>query len=208
MSVLYTIGYTAFPDLDQFIDAIKQHNISVVIDVRSSPYSKYYESYNKENLESCLKSNQIYYRNYATEFGARQLDKSFYNNEGFLDFNLFTKSSKSFLMGAEKVNKSLSEDYNVVLMCAEKDPINCHRCIMISKFFFYDGINVKHIISEEKISTQVDIEKRLVDHYYPNRYQMSFLDMDSTVSEADYTRRAYFEKNKEIAYREEGNTDE
>ncbi len=209
MGVLYTIGYTAFPSINQFVDTIRKYCISVVIDVRSSPYSKYYLDYNKDNLEEVLASNKIHYRNYAVEFGARQQQcVSFLNNQGFFDFDLYTKKSNVFSTGAEKVIKSLSENYNMVLMCAEKDPINCHRCIMLSKYFFNRGVNVQHILVGDKVVNQKDIEKRLVDIYFPNRYQMNIFELDSSTSEGEYVDKAYHLKNKEIAYRVEDDGNE
>ena len=63
------------------------------MDVRSSPYSSYYDAYNKENIEVALKKAGIYYRNYAREFGARQENPDFYTN-GILDFRKFTNSQQ------------------------------------------------------------------------------------------------------------------
>ena len=69
---VYTIGYSGFPEIDEFIAILQSFKINVLIDVRSSPYSSYYDAYNKENIEATLKKAGIYYRNYAREFGARQ----------------------------------------------------------------------------------------------------------------------------------------
>ena len=60
---IYTIGYSGFV-IDDFIKILKKYEISVVIDVRSNPYSQYHLEYNKENLKKKLKQNRIYYRSY------------------------------------------------------------------------------------------------------------------------------------------------
>ncbi len=97
IDTVYTIGYSGFL-INDFISTIQSNNISLIIDVRSQPYSQYFSDYNKENLQHKLESIGIYYRNYVTEFGARQDDRQYYSNSGYLDFELFAKSP-SFLNG-------------------------------------------------------------------------------------------------------------
>ena len=126
-NIIYTIGYTGFSAYE-FINVLRDREINVVIDVRSTPYSERYPDYNKENLERVLKSNQIYYRNYIKEFGARQDNRNFYSSEGYLDFEVFSKSEQ-FLSGVEKIENSVAKGYKIVLLCAEKKPIQCHRTI-------------------------------------------------------------------------------
>ena len=45
MASVYTIGYAAF-NIDDFIDVLKNHKISHLIDVRSNPVSEYFQDYN------------------------------------------------------------------------------------------------------------------------------------------------------------------
>lgn len=74
MRLIYTIGYSGFKegDLACFIKTLKDRKIDVLIDVRSDPHSSYFQEYNKERLEPELKKNNIAYRNYHKEFGAKQ----------------------------------------------------------------------------------------------------------------------------------------
>ncbi len=151
MAGLFSIGYTAFA-VDGFISALKDYAVRVVIDVRSQPYSANHPDYNKESMEYHLKRNNIYYRNYANEFGARQTDRCFFTREGFLDFGLFVKSD-IFKQGAAKIAASVSQGYSVAFMCAEKDPAARHRAIMVSRAFYDSGIfgNTLSYLGEEDI---------------------------------------------------------
>ena len=157
---LYTIGYSGFK-IDNFINTLKEHNINIVIDVRSVPYSQYNVDYNKEYLEKILQYNNIYYRNYATEFGARQENKIYYPN-GYLDFELFAKS-KQFQTGIQKLEKTMQKNYKFILMCSEKDPIRCHRTILVSRAFYNLGYQVIHLLTDKKELTQADIEESLLN---------------------------------------------
>ena len=197
---IYTIGYTGF-SLEEFIQELKKKEINVVIDVRSSPYSERYADYNKNNLESVLTSNKIYYRNYANEFGARQDNASFYSDDGCLDFNIFSKSEQ-FLSGVEKIKNSVARGYKIVFLCAEKEPIKCHRTILVAKAFHELGYNVIHLKPNNSSINHRDIEIQLLDMYFPNRYQRDMF--SDSKSDEEYLIDAYRMQNKKIGYKIEG----
>lgn len=199
--VIYTIGYTGFT-VEEFISTLKKYEINVVIDVRSSPYSERYAEYNRDNIESILSENGIYYRNYVKEFGARQENRSFYAEEGFLDFEKFAKSEQ-FLSGVEKIINSVAKGYKIVFLCAEKNPIQCHRTILVSRTFHELGYKVLHLLpNEEKISHSKIISQLLVKHC-PN---MGQVDMFSTnvKSDEEYIAEAYRKQNQKIGYKMDG----
>ena len=196
-NIIYTIGYTGF-SIDEFVATLKTHQINVVIDVRSSPYSKYYSDYNKESLECRLKTEGIYYRNYAKEFGARQESKDYYNPEGYLDFDLFSKSPV-FVEGVSKLCTSVQRGFKVALMCAEKKPIDCHRTILIARAFYEKGYEVVHICPENILLTQDEIHTQLLDCYFPNRDQFSLF--RQATDDALLLSEAYKKRNAEIGYR-------
>lgn len=194
---IYSIGYTSF-EINSFIDIIKEHDISCVVDVRSNPVaSEYYQIYSRTSLEKILNSKNIYYRNYALEFGARQVDYSLYKEFGYLDFDRFIKTP-NFLLGINKIKKGLELGYNFVLMCAEKDPINCHRAIMVAKGFKENGIIVDHIMADNSIQSQIDIEQRLLNMYFPQRGQQNLFEEKT---EEDYIKEAYRIQNSKIGYK-------
>jgi uncharacterized protein (DUF488 family) len=194
---LYSIGYTAF-NIEQFLNILKKYQITSLIDVRSMPYSKHYSDYNKDFLSKVLKDNKILYRNYKDEFGARQANKNFYSNDGYLNFDIFAKSNQ-FLYGVEKIIAGLKLNQNFVFMCAEKDPLECHRSILVGHQFSLRGFNVLHILDYNEIISQDEIDKILVDKYFPNRDQISFFDQGN--SYYNYIGNAYKKKNLEIGFK-------
>lgn len=198
MATVYTIGYTSF-DLEKFVEVLKKYKVTCLIDVRSQPKSTYYKDFDDVNLSLTLKENKILYRNYKKEFGARQDDKTFYSGKGYLDFEIFAKS-KQFNDGVEKVRTAQKMGYVVCLMCAEKDPINCHRTILIAKNLSDKGFDIKHILSTENVCDQTDIDKRLLDKYFPNRNQLSLFDEDNLTDEQALAK-AYKLRNEEIGFK-------
>ncbi len=203
ISCIYTIGYSAF-SINDFIETIKNFGISCVIDVRSSPFSNYYADYNKDTLERTLKEHNILYRNYANEFGARQTDLMFYSGD-IVDFDKFIKSAQ-FLEGVSKVNKGIERGYSFVLMCAEKDPIKCHRSIMLGKGFSENGFDVKHIVSKTEIESQRELEERLLEMYHPDRFQLTFFCEEQ--SDSELLADAYKKQNLAIGYNKNTNIEQ
>lgn len=203
INCIYTIGYTAF-SLNEFIEAIKNFGISCVIDVRSSPFSNYYTDYNKDTLERILKKHNILYRNYANEFGARQTNPAFYSGD-IVDFDKFIKSAQ-FLEGVSKVKKGIERGYKFVLMCAEKDPIKCHRSIMLGKGFSENGFDVKHIVSKKELESQKELEERLLEMYHQDRFQLTLFGGEQ--SDSELLADAYKKQNLTIGYNRNTNIEQ
>lgn len=194
---LFTIGYTGF-SLPVFIQELKKHDINVVIDVRSSAFSERYPEYNKPSLESALHKSGIYYRNYEREFGARQKNKAFYSPDGYLDFDIFSKSQQ-FQEGVEKMVDSIEKGFRIVFMCAEKEPVQCHRAILVARAFDKLGFSVIHLMPNGITKCQKEIEEELLRKYFPNRGQMSLF--ENLMSDEEYINLAYKKQNKQIGYR-------
>lgn len=188
MRQVYTIGYAGYESVREMIDVLKSLNIGCLIDVRSTPYSTYHADFNKEPLAKELRKEGILYRNYASEFGARQ--KDFVNGEGYVDYEAFARSER-FAEGVRKVSKAIELGYAVVLMCAEKDPKDCHRGILIGREMKKAGFAVNHILYPAEIETQEEMEARCVNS------QISMFDTEDPVE------RFYREQAKKISYRAE-----
>ena len=194
MDRLYTIGYSGFSIID-FISILKNYKIQVLVDVRSIPHSQYFEDYNEENLSYELRNAGIVYRNYKDNLGARPNNKKYYP-KGFLDFELFSKSQE-FLEGFEKVKGIIKKGYVVAIMCAEKDPLICHRTNLIAKAFYEANFEIIHIMPEGKTCSQQDIEKRLLDKFFPDRKQLNLFEQ---LTEEDYIKQAYRKQNEKIGF--------
>ena len=192
---LYTIGYAGFPSTQDFLNALKLHDVQILVDVRSSPFSAYYADYNKDVLGAFLKENGILYYNFAKPFGARQEDNAFYRN-GRLDFEVYSRSEQ-FLEGVRKIDASNAV---VAFMCAEKKPGECHRTILVARAFSDRGQQVTHILSNGESMTQHDVENELLETYFPDRAQASLFE-ETDKPEEEYIAEAYRLRNDEIGFK-------
>lgn len=119
MAKVFTIGYAGI-QLPQFIDVLQNNGVTLLIDVRSLPRSRYFVGYNDVSLSKELAKYNIRYEHWR-EFGARQLD-----------FKYATiANSEPFQRALERIKNSQE---TVCLMCAEIDPINCHRFILVCRY--------------------------------------------------------------------------
>lgn len=206
MGQLFTIGHSTH-DFDYFAHMLKNNNINYLLDVRSTPYSKYAETYNRENLAELLEKENITYSYMGKYFGARQNDRELYHEDGYLDFSktarldFFVKAMKNVILGLEKGN-------NIALMCTEKDPIDCHRAIMVARAFAVSGVNVNHILADGSLQNQAELDERLLNMYFPDRAQVSIFSSDNDMTDEEMLKLAYKKRNAQIGYHLEEISDE
>lgn len=194
MQTIFTIGHSQHP-VEYFVKLLKDHNINYLIDVRSMPYSEYAQSYNKENLQESLKKHSIKYFFMGTYFGARQENRDFYNTEGYFDYEKIANTDR-FKQAVENVKKGM-EQYNIALMCTEKEPIDCHRAVLVGNAFHNASCNVEHILADGKLINHEELNTKILNLYFANREQGDFFD-NRTLD--IYLRDAYRLRNKDIGY--------
>lgn len=196
---LFTIGYVNHT-IPSFISALKAHSIAYVFDVRSIPYSKNWPEFNKENLKGALVDSGIKYYFLGKQFGARRIESELYSSKGYVDFNLVI-AQESFQEAMDATECALNNGHNVVLMCSEKDPLMCHRCIMLGKAFKQRNIICKHIMEGNALVDQVEVEQKLVNMYFniSSPGVFSFLS-DSKID--DYIEKAYSFQNAKIGWKQ------
>ncbi len=155
---LYTIGHSTH-SLGQFLSLLGRHGISAICDVRSNPYSRYNPQFNRELLQQELSRQGIAYVFLGQELGARTNDPFCYEGEKVQYERLAT--TDSFLQGIDRLKKGV-QHYRVALMCAEKDPITCHRTILICHKLKVSDFSIRHILDDGRIEPHEVSEHRLI----------------------------------------------
>ena len=200
MHRVYTIGHSVYPN-EFFLSQLQKNEIDCVVDVRSIPFSKYASQYNKDKIHEYLKRNGLRYLFMGEELGARRSDLTLYHADGYVDFEKVSRSDL-FLVGLERIMAGLQEGYNIALMCTEKDPIVCHRAILVGKGLQDCGCAISHIKEDGNTETQSQLEERMLMHYFPNWGQQSlFVDQEKDYSRNDIVIKSYRLKNADIGYR-------
>jgi len=186
---IYSIGY-AIHTIESFINTLKKFNITAIADVRSQPYSKFKPEFNRENLKQALINNGIEYVFLGDNIGARIEAPECYKN-GKADYHLISKRPL-FQKGVGRILKGMKK-YSIAIMCAEKDPINCHRTILICKHLKNDNIKIIHIIDSNTTENHTETELRLMKLY-------QFDQPDLFINDSERLEEAYNRQWGKIAY--------
>jgi uncharacterized protein (DUF488 family) len=180
MNTIYTIGHSSH-DIDYFLELLKMHNINTVVDARSVPFSKYVPHFNKDDIKRTLFNNKITFIYMGTELGIRQKDKNLFSETGLLDYDK-VKSSQNFLTGIERLKNGIFMGYKIAVMCSEKDPVDCHRSVLIGEELFKQTYNVLHILPDGSTQTHINFLERLTDMYFSDKTQTNIFQILSSDS--------------------------
>ena len=172
---LYSIGYATKP-IETFIVQLKQYQIEVIADVRSVPFSKMFHDYNQDRIKQHLYQNGIKYVYLGDELGPRSKDRSHYDSCGQVQFSKLMQS-ELFLAGIDRVQNGINKGYKIALMCAEKDPANCHRSTLIAYFLKHQlQQDIPHIDHQGNLELQEQLEQRLMDIHQVQPDMLTSLD--------------------------------
>lgn len=157
-AAIYTIGHSNH-EITSFIALLRQHGITAIGDVRSHPYSRHVPQYSRELLKAALAAADIAYVFLGKELGARSENPACYK-KGRVQYERLAKEA-TFLKGIDRVIQG-SNRYRIALMCAEKDPIECHRALLVARRLFETGFPVNHILADGSLETHEAMESRLL----------------------------------------------
>lgn len=188
-----TIGHSSHTP-EAFTALLRQHGVQELADVRSAPYSRFAPHFNRSPLESSLREQGIGYVFLGRELGVRAEDPSCYEN-GQVRYERL-KRTDIFRGGIERVVREAS-GRRVALMCAEKEPLDCHRAILVAPALREKGLCVRHILADGVLETHEDSMKRLIDIL--GLSPMSLF----PESERELTERALKKQERRIAYHRE-----
>jgi len=189
MKELFTIGHSTHA-MERFIALLSAHSITAVCDVRSSPYSKFNPQFNRETVQEELKHKGIVYVYLGKELGPRSDDPACYV-DGRVQYDRLAETDL-FQQGLQRVRKGM-ETYRVTLMCAEKDPITCHRTILVCRQLRENGIRIRHILEDGSIEENDDSIKRLMR-------SLKVQEANLFQSEEEIVQRVYDMQGKKIAH--------
>lgn len=155
---VYTIGHSNHP-LEAFLALLRLHLVEEVVDVRSAPHSRVFPWFCRTALASSLQRVGIAYSFLGGQLGARPSAPSCYR-DGKADYELIARSA-AFKSGIERV-KCLAPRRRLALLCAEKEPLNCHRAILIAPALIEVGVDVRHILADGSLEDHLHTEQRLL----------------------------------------------
>jgi uncharacterized protein (DUF488 family) len=184
MHRIYTIGHSNH-EIKEFIQLLKMHGITAVCDVRSAPYSKYNPQFNRNSIKQSLGDADVEYFFLGDKLGAWIDDPTCYI-DGIVQYDRVGKT-KTFRDGLDWIKKE-SENYNLALMCGEKEPVGCHRMYLVCRHIRGE-FEIMHILADGNLENNRKAERRMMEKLkIPNL--LSFDEIDDPIE------RAYVEMGK------------
>jgi uncharacterized protein (DUF488 family) len=167
--VLWTIGHSTRP-LEEFIGLLKAHDVQLLLDVRSIPYSRRYPQFHTRTLATALADAGVQYRHLPALGGRRESRPDSMNlgwrNAGFRGYadymqtEAFQRGLEELMGLAASVSSSPARPGRAktrpfpgtVIMCAEAVPWRCHRSL-IADALVIRSWEVRHILSSARADT-------------------------------------------------------
>jgi uncharacterized protein (DUF488 family) len=153
-----TIGHSSHSQ-ERFIALLRDAGVTAIADVRTAPYSRRHPQFNREALRAALQAEGIAYVYLGQELGGRPSAPEFYS-AGIADYEKMAQAP-AFAAGLDRVIEGAGR-YRVALMCSEREPLHCHRCLLVSRALAQRGVRVSHILDDGALASQAEIEERLL----------------------------------------------
>ena len=194
---VYTIGHSTH-STEKLIQLLAGHDVTTVADVRSQPYSRTNPQFNRESLRVDLRTAGIAYVFLGRELGARAEDRGCYI-AGRVQYDLLARTAL-FQEGLMRIAQGISSR-RIALMCAEKDPLTCHRAILVCRHLAVRGIAAQHILEDGRLESHEDAITRLLA-------ELDIPERDLFRTRDDLIIEAYSRRGQQIAYSEKQPTGE
>ena len=184
---LLSIGHSSL-QADQFLALLKLHGVTLIADVRSVPFSRRFPWFSSRALAERLQNKGISYMMVGDTLGGRPTSPSLYR-DGVADYEAMARTS-DFYAGIDRVVGGMAH-HRVCLMCAEREPLDCHRCLLVSRSLVERSFTVGHILGDGSLEPHSETEDRLLAGLRPGGGADLFGgDRESRLAEA-YRRRAH-----------------
>jgi uncharacterized protein (DUF488 family) len=155
---LFSIGHSNIP-AERFIALQRGAGVTAIADVRSTPFSRFCPWCSAKNLAPLLAQAGIGYSSYGAELGGRPSDPALYR-DGVADFEAMARQPE-FHAGLDRLVAE-AKQHRLCMMCSEREPLECHRCLLVARALAARGLNVGHILHDGSIEPHAATEQRLL----------------------------------------------
>ena len=155
---LLSIGHSNLP-AERFVQMLQNAGVSAVADVRSVPASRFCPWFSREPLAARLARGGIAYAFHGGALGGRPRDQGLYC-DGAADYEAMAMQA-DYRAGLDQLIE-VAKNATVCMLCAEREPLDCHRCLLLARGLRERGLNVGHILHSGTIEPHTATEQRLL----------------------------------------------
>ena len=186
-----TIGHSTHA-YERFLALLRKANVTAIADVRSSPRSRRFPHFSQDQLREELRLDGVSYVFLGKELGGRPEARALYC-DGVADYEKMANTPE-FATGLERVMNG-AKTYRIALLCSERDPLDCHRCLLVGRALAERGVRVGHILDDATIVPHAQIDRRLLELAGRNADDMF-------ASGEDQLAAAYRKRARKVAFAE------
>lgn len=147
---------------DRFVAMLQAAGAGAVADVRTTPFSRFCPWFSGKNLKPLLEESRIGYRAYGSALGGRPARPELYC-DGIADYEAMARQD-DFQAGLDRLAGDAAQVLGrICLMCAEREPLDCHRCLLVARALAARGSAVGHILHDGTIEPHAATEQRLLN---------------------------------------------
>jgi len=150
MSRFLTLGHSKH-DLDVWLALLRQHQVEIVVDLRTTPYSKFAPQFDREVLERSLGQAGFRYLYLGAELGGRPANPDCYDAHGHVLYSHLCQEP-SFQEALARLETGI-ERYCVALLCGEENPAHCHRRLLVGRVLTERGHTMLHIRGDGRLDS-------------------------------------------------------
>jgi len=155
---LLTVGHSNSP-ADRFVTLLQGAGVTAIVDVRSVPFSRRFPWFSQQRLAERLASEGISYSPMGDALGGRPREPALYC-DGVADYAAIA-ATPAFAAGLDRVAAE-ARRHRVCLMCAEREPLDCHRCLLVGRALAARGLAIGHLLIDATIEPHTATEDRLL----------------------------------------------
>ena len=154
MSSFFTIGHSNH-DFEAWLALVRRHQIQVVVDTRSSPYSKYVPQFDRELVQRSLEQAGVRYLFLGDDLCGRPANPAYYDGSGHVLYSRL-RDDAHFQAAIARLESGM-ERFSVALLCGEEDPAHCHRRLLIGRVLSERGHTMLHIRGDGRLDSDESV---------------------------------------------------
>ena len=155
---LFSIGHSNIP-AERFVGMLRAAAVDAIADVRSIPASRRFPWFSGKNLAARLEQEGMRYFAFGDALGGRPGDSALYR-DGVADYEAMARRGE-FVAGLDRL-LAVAPRQRLCLMCAEREPLDCHRCLLVARALAERGLAIGHILHDGTIEPHGVTEERLL----------------------------------------------
>ena len=157
---IFTVGHSNH-SMEDFVALLTDNGVNMVVDVRSAPRSRWVPHFNPDNLEPSLERAGVDYAYMGRELGGRPNDRSAYEADGRVSYERAALADDFSDAIANLIRQA--DDRRIILLCMERDPLECHRALLVARALAEQGVDMRHILPDGGVENHEELMDRLLE---------------------------------------------